>query len=72
MDHLNDTEQRLMALEIKASFTEDLVDELNQVIVRQQAQLDALLRAVARLQDQAPAVDPGAVRSLRDELPPHY
>ena len=36
-------EQRLDELEIKASFTEDLVDRLNEVIVRQQDQIDALI-----------------------------
>jgi SlyX protein len=72
MEPPNDTEQRLTALEIKASFAEDLVDELNQVIVRQQAQLDALTQAVLRLQAQAPAADGAPFRSLRDELPPHY
>lgn len=66
-------DQRLTDLEIKASFTEDLVDQLNEVIVRQQRQIDALLREVADLRQQAPD-DPGAqpFRSLRDELPPHY
>lgn len=72
MEHPNDIEQRLTALEIKASFAEDLVDELNQVIVRQQARLDALTNAVMRLQAQAPAADGAPFRSLRDELPPHY
>ena len=65
--------QRLTDLEIKASFTEDLVDQLNEVLVRQQRQIDALLREVADLRQQAPE-DPGTepFRSLRDELPPHY
>jgi len=72
MEHSHDTETRLTALEIKASFTEDLVDELNQVIVRQQDQLDALLRAVQRLQAQGPAAEGAPPRNLRDELPPHY
>ena len=66
-------DQRLTDLEIKASFTEDLIDRLNEVIVRQQRQIDALLREVADLRQQA-LDDPGArpFRSLRDELPPHY
>ena len=70
---MSPTEQRLTALEIKASFTEDLLDQLNEVVVRQQRQIDALLREVADLRQQAPE-DPGArpFRSLRDELPPHY
>lgn len=66
-------DQRLTDLEIKASFTEDLVDHLNQIIIRQQQQLDALAREVRTLQRQS-ASDSGVpgFRSLRDELPPHY
>ena len=70
---MNPLDQRLTDLEIKASFTEELLDQLNEVVVRQQRQIDALLREVADLRQQAPE-DPGAnpFRSLRDELPPHY
>lgn len=71
--HPQHTEQRLTDLEIKASFTEDLVDQLNLVIVRQQQQIDLLLRELGQLkQQQTTAGEPGAFRSLRDELPPHY
>ncbi|PND37097.1 SlyX protein [Paucibacter aquatile] len=70
---LQNFENRLVDLEIKASFTEDLVEQLNQVIVRQQQQIDALTREVLALRER-PAADAGgpAFRSLRDELPPHY
>jgi SlyX protein len=72
MAHPHDIEQRLTDLEIKASFTEDLVDHLNQVIVRQQQQMDVLLREVMQLRQQMPEGGVGTFRSLRDELPPHY
>lgn len=67
------TEQRLTALEIKASFNEDMVEQLNEVVFRQQQQIDALLREVSHLRQQMP--EPGATgssRNPRDELPPHY
>jgi SlyX protein len=66
-------EQRLTDLEIKASFTEDAVDQLNAVVVRQQRQIDGLLRDLTELRQSLPD-DAGArpFRSLRDELPPHY
>ena len=67
------TDQRLTELEIKASFTEDLLDQLDKVIVRQQQQIDALLREVAEL--KASPVRDGDItttRSLRDDLPPHF
>ena len=66
-------EARLTDLEIKASFTEDLVDQLNAIIIRQQQQLDALAREVRELRQQGAGDSGGpAFRSLRDELPPHY
>jgi SlyX protein len=72
MDIPTAIDKRLTDLEVKASFTEDLVDELNQIVTRQQQQIDALMRQVADLRQQGAAADPGAMRSLRDELPPHY
>ena len=66
------TERRLTDLEVKAAFTEDLLDRLNDVIVRQQNQIDLLTREIARLKQQGPSGDPPAFRSLREELPPHY
>lgn len=72
MDTLQALEQRITDLEIKASFAEDTVEQLNQVVVRQQAQLDRLIRELVELRSQALAAEPGGFRSLRDELPPHY
>ncbi|MBS0506241.1 MAG: SlyX family protein [Proteobacteria bacterium] len=65
-------QERLEALEVKAAFTEDLLDQLNLTIYRQQQQIDELLRAVHELRQQRPEGGGAAVRSLRDELPPHY
>lgn len=64
-------EQRITELEIKASFTEDTLDRLNDVVVRQQQQIESLQRELARWLAQAPA-EGAPLRSLRDELPPHY
>jgi SlyX protein len=65
-------EQRVTELEIKASFSEDLLDQLNLVIVRQQQQIDLLMRELAQLRDQQPEAGAPVLRSLRDDLPPHY
>ena len=64
--------QRLESLEIKASFTEDLLDQLNLTIYRQQELLDRLTREVIQLRQQAPEGGSNGPRDLRDELPPHY
>ena len=66
------TDQRLTALEIKASFADDLLDHLNRQVARQQDQIDLLLREIARLRRQLPADEVGASHDPRDELPPHY
>ncbi len=66
------TEQRLTELEIKASFTDDLVEQLNQVIIRQQCQIDALVFEVQRLRQQLPDASSSGSNHPRDELPPHY
>jgi SlyX protein len=67
-----DVSDRLTNLEIKASFTEDLLDKLDQIIIRQQSQIDSLTQEVRWLRQQSPAEATAAPRSLRDELPPHY
>jgi len=67
-----DPDRRLTDLEIKAAYTEDLLDQLNAVIVRQQQEIDALRRLVEALQQQMPQAGQPVFRSLRDELPPHY
>ncbi|MBI2726556.1 MAG: SlyX family protein [Polaromonas sp.] len=68
----SDTDQRLTDLEIKASFTEDLLEQLDKVVIRQQQQIDLLLREIAELRQ--PVADGGVTttRSLRDDLPPHF
>ncbi len=65
-------ESRITDLEIKISYTEDLVDELNRIVYRQQQQIDLLANEVKSLRDQVQAAKPNETRSLRDELPPHY
>jgi SlyX protein len=72
MIYKDKTDQRLTELEIKASFSEDLLDQLNLVVVRQQAQIDLLIREVKQLREQQPDGVAGGVARLMDDLPPHY
>lgn len=72
MEHPHDTDQRLTDLEIKASFTEDLLDQLNQVIVRQQQQIDTLMREIGHLRQAGADGGVGVSRNLLDDMPPHY
>ncbi|MBT9551539.1 MULTISPECIES: SlyX family protein [unclassified Hydrogenophaga] len=66
------TDERLTQLEIKQSYTEDLLDTLNDMVVKQQDQIDLLLRELVQLRRQASDDGMPRQRSLRDELPPHY
>lgn len=66
------TEQRLTELEIKASYADDLLDTLNQLVARQQEQIELLLREVSRLRQRGEPTAAPAARDPRDELPPHY
>ena len=66
-------DSRITELEIKISYAEDMVDELNRVVFRQQQQIDLLAAQIKTLREQVRADDtPIEQRSLRDELPPHY
>ena len=64
-------DQRLTELEIKASYAEDLLEQLNLTVFRQQQQIDALLQKLGDLERRMPEASAGP-GSLRDELPPHY
>lgn len=68
----NTIEDRLTDLEVKLSFTEDLVDTLNDTIAKQQRQIDLITRELLQLRTMLPGDDLGRQRSLRDEIPPHY
>ena len=68
----DDATRRLTELEIKASFAEDLLDKLDQIVIRQQTQINALISEVLHLRQQASDPQAPAQRNPRDELPPHY
>ena len=65
-------EARITELEIKISYAEDLVDELNRTVFRQQQQIDTLAREINSLRQQMQSAAPQQANSLLDELPPHY
>ena len=65
-------EQRLTDLEIKTGLDDDMLDQLNQTIFRQQQLIDALARELNALRQQLPQDRNTSLQNLRDELPPHY
>ncbi len=65
-------EKRIEDVEIRMVYLEQTVEELNQVVIKQQDQIDRLLIEVTRMNQQ---MDSGAefVRPQSDETPPpHY
>ena len=69
-----DTEQdkRLNELEIKIGLADDLIDQLNHTLFRQQQQIEFLAKELSSLRQQMPQERNTQLPSLRDELPPHY
>ena len=63
---------RINELEVKLSFAEDLLEQLNLTVFRQQQQIESLRREVLALRQQLLQSMPDEQRSLRDEIPPHY
>ena len=66
-------ESRLAEIEIKLSFSEDLLEALNRTVFRQQQQIEQLQQELRALRQQLKTDDsPGASRDMREETPPHY
>lgn len=63
---------RLTELEVKLSFTEDLVEELNRTVFRQQQQIERLQQDMRALREQLQASFPAEPRNPADDVPPHY
>ena len=65
------SDDRITNLEIKLSFTEDLIEKLNETIYKQQQQIEFLYRELKDIKEQANSSGGGG-GSLKDEIPPHY
>jgi SlyX protein len=65
-------ESRLTDIEIKLGFVDNLVDELNRTVYRQQPQLAQLQQALRELRRQVEADAKDEPGDPRQDLPPHY
>ena len=72
MKTATEQDKRLTELEIKVGLADDLIDQLNQTLFRQQQQIEFLAKELASLRQQMPHERNTQLPSLRDELPPHY
>ena len=64
-------DERLTELEIKSSYADDLLEQLNTIVARQQQQIDMLQRELIALRQQLRDA-PGVVAGGGHEPPPHY
>ena len=71
-DPESQTEARLTELEIKLAFTEDLVERLDAVVIKQQRQIDQLMQELMRLREQVQQAGSATSGPSGDERPPHY
>ncbi|HAF54143.1 MAG TPA: SlyX protein [Thauera sp.] len=65
-------EDRIVTLETKLMAAEDLLDELNRTVWRQQQELDLLREQVRQLAQQVKTIQPGSPLRPEDEIPPHW
>jgi SlyX protein len=65
-------ESRLADIEVKLSFSEDLLDELNRAVARQQQQIERLQQELRALREHVIANQPAPTGTPPDEPPPHY
>lgn len=65
-------EDRIVTLETKLMAAEDLLDELNRTVWRQQQELDTLREQLRQLAQQVKTIQPGNPLRPEDEIPPHW
>lgn len=63
---------RLEKLESKLALAEDLLEELNKTVYRQQNRIDQMQRELESLREQVQTSAPAELRNLSEEIPPHY
>lgn len=74
-DDLQDAmnEDRLIDLETRFAYQEETLRVLNEVVTRQQQQIERLELTCRQLLERVERVGDGGVKgSLQDEVPPHY
>ncbi|MBA4152350.1 MAG: SlyX protein [Acinetobacter sp.] len=66
-------ENRLISVEEKLAFQDDLLDALNKTVAKQQQQMDMLQDEIRLLYQQMKTLQPSSTEaSAEPELPPHY
>ena len=65
--------ERMVELKVRVAFQEQTLQELNEVVTRQQQQIDRLAQELETLKVQLAIVAPSLVIAKEEETPPpHY
>ena len=60
-------------LQMRIAFLEQNLEDMNEIVTKQQAQISLLERAVKHVNSRLQQVDSGGIKSPEDETPPpHY
>ena len=65
-------EARLAEIEAKLTFSEDLLEEMNRTVYRQQQQIERLQQELRALRETMESAAPAEPVRPADEVPPHY
>ena len=65
-------DDHLVKIETKLSYQEDLLDQLNSIIIKQQKEIDSLKRELLLLQEKITTINESTESTNMDERPPHY
>ncbi|MDG2140515.1 MAG: SlyX family protein [Gammaproteobacteria bacterium] len=67
-------QDRVEELQIKYSFQEDLLQELNKIIVQQQDDIAVIKSEIQRIKEELISLqeNEGSTQSIDAEIPPHY
>ncbi|HFE37653.1 MAG TPA: SlyX family protein [Gammaproteobacteria bacterium] len=66
-------EERIITLETKIAFQEHLLEELNQIVTRQQEEISVLTLGLKKLNEQIKQMAPANLATIEQETPPpHY
>ncbi len=65
-------EDRIIELETKLAYQEDMLETLNQIVTHQQDELTTLRLALQKLHQQIQQMPPTNLANTEQETPPHY
>ena len=66
------SDSHLVTIETKLSFQEDLLDQLNSIIIKQQKEIDSLKREFLLIQEKITTINESNENAGLEEHPPHY